>query len=80
MIRQPRADLERGLPVASVSIQPLWNVLQACQFLHISRNGLYIACREGRIPHYKVGGSIRFDPDELRGWLESNRRGPAVRP
>jgi excisionase family DNA binding protein len=64
--------------VASVSIQPLWNVLQACEFLGISRNGLYIACRAGRIPHYKVGGSIRFDPDELRAWLESTRRGPKV--
>jgi excisionase family DNA binding protein len=67
------------LLVASVQIPArLLTVQGAAEFLGISRNGLYIACRDCRVPHFKVGGAIRFDLDELRAWLESNRRGPQV--
>lgn len=31
---------------------------------------------ERRIPHYKVGHFVRFDPDEIDHWLNDNRRGP----
>ncbi len=29
------------------------------------------------IPHYKVGGKLRFVPDELDRWLDGRRRGPS---
>jgi excisionase family DNA binding protein len=64
----------------SVERQRLLNVDEAAEFLHRSRNSVYIACREGTIPHYKIGASVRFDLDELRRWLEENRRGPEVAP
>jgi predicted DNA-binding transcriptional regulator AlpA len=56
----------------------LWDVGETCAFLGYSRNQLYIACREGQVPHFRVLGSIRFDPDQLRAWLEANRRGPVA--
>jgi len=31
---------------------------------------------ERRIPHYKVGHFVRFDPDEIDQWLNRHRRGP----
>ena len=62
----------------SEKVQPLLTFDEGVEFLGVSRNGLYIACREGRVPHFKVGNLIRFDLDELRAWLESNRRGPKV--
>lgn len=34
---------------------------------------------ERRIPYVKVGGRIRFDPDEIDKWLDANRY-PASRP
>jgi excisionase family DNA binding protein len=64
--------------VSSVKVRPLSDVYAAAEFLHRSRNSIYILAREGKIPHYKIGNSIRFDLDELRSWLESNRRGPKV--
>jgi excisionase family DNA binding protein len=65
--------------VSSVTVPRLLTVVEAAEFLGMSRNAIYIACREGRIPHYKVNDwSVRFDLDELRVWLESNRRGPRV--
>lgn len=33
---------------------------------------------ERRIPHYKVGHFVRFDPDEIDQWLHSHRRGPSA--
>jgi len=33
---------------------------------------------DGRaIPHYKVGGKLRFDTGELDRWLDGRRRGPS---
>jgi excisionase family DNA binding protein len=31
--------------------------------------------QEGRIPYLKVGHFVRFDPEQVRHWLEDNRRG-----
>ena len=58
------------MPVSSVQIQPLVDVVVAAEFLSRSVNSMYIDCREGKIPHYRVGNSIRFDLDELKAWLE----------
>jgi len=59
------------------SDQPLlWIAPQAASFLHVSLNTLYILCRAGEIPHFRLGTKLRFDPDDLRSWLEANRRGP----
>jgi excisionase family DNA binding protein len=67
------------VPVSSVTVPRLLTVVEAAEFLGMSRNAIYIACREGRIPHYKVNDwSVRFDLDELRRWLEEHRRGPKV--
>lgn len=79
VIRQPRAEAPKGVvPVASVTAQRLLTVREAAEFLRISRNGLYILAREGKVPSYRIGNSVRFDLDELRAWLEEQRRGPKV--
>lgn len=64
--------------MSSVAIPRLLTVVEAAEYLGISRNGLYIQVRAGKVPHYRVGGSIRFDLDDLKAWLKSNRRGPKV--
>lgn len=64
--------------MSSVTVPRLLTVVEAAEFLGISRNGLYIACRNGVVPHFKIQGVLRFDLDELRSWLETTRRGPKV--
>ena len=64
--------------MSQVLQERLINVAEAAEFLHRSRNGVYILARQGKVPHYRVGNSVRFDLDELKAWLESNRRGPRV--
>jgi excisionase family DNA binding protein len=64
--------------VASVQIPRLLTVDEAAEFLGLARNTVYINARAGLIPCFKVGAAVRFDLDELKSWLESNRRGPVV--
>jgi excisionase family DNA binding protein len=40
----------------------LMTVEEAAQFLGVSRNNLYIAAREGRVPSFKVGSLVRLMP------------------
>lgn len=56
----------------------LVDIVVAAEFLSRGVNTLYIDCRADRVPHYRIGNSIRFDLDELRVWLETQRRGPKV--
>ena len=34
---------------------------------------LYKAIKAGRLPAYRIGGSIRLDPHEVAEWLDSRR-------
>ena len=72
----------------------LLTVNEAAAFLGYSVAQMYVLCRAGKVPHYRIGGDptpavgkgkrrayggvIRFDVDELRAWLEASRQGPKV--
>jgi excisionase family DNA binding protein len=34
-----------------------------------TRKHIYDLAKRGKIPHYRVGGSVRFDPQKVMGWL-----------
>jgi excisionase family DNA binding protein len=47
-----------------------------CAQLKVSRAWVYRAAADGRIPSLRLGGPdgpLRFDPDELRTWIERSR-------
>lgn len=56
---------------------PLWRVEEAAEYLGIRPKTLYEWVRTGRVPYRKLGFNVRFDPDDLRGWVEQQ---PAVAP
>lgn len=64
--------------MSSVAIPRLLTIREAAEFLGRGVNTLYLDCRAGLVPHYRIGHSLRFDMDELKAWLESNRGGPRV--
>lgn len=51
----------------------LWNVARAAQELSLSRAHVYRLVREKRIPHIRVGESIRFSPAALQKWLNDKQ-------
>jgi len=42
--------------------------------MRVARVTVYAWVRRGVIPHLKIEALIRFDPAELREWLEGKRR------
>lgn len=41
-------------------------------FTSLSRGALYLLRKQGKIPAYKIGGSVRYDIDEVK---EALRKG-----
>ncbi len=62
----------------SASLEGLWDVHQAADFLGWGVNTLYIAARKGKVPHYRLGSSVRFRRSDLERWLEALRQGPEL--
>jgi excisionase family DNA binding protein len=52
----------------------LLKVPQLAEMINISPKTIYDWVHKGRIPHYKLEGSLRFDVDEVKRWLRSKRR------
>ena len=46
------------------------------RYIHSSVRHVRRLVAERRVPHYKVGHFVRFDPDEIDQWLLRHRRGP----
>lgn len=56
--------------------QPSVSYLTAPQVaakLGLSRSQIYAMVAERSIPHYKIGGSIRFNPIEIDAWLSESQ-------
>ncbi|MFQ5466121.1 MAG: helix-turn-helix domain-containing protein [Thermodesulfobacteriota bacterium] len=54
-------------------MKELWTVAEVCRAVHVSRSLVYEWVATEKIPHFKVNGLIRFDPDDVARWLESCR-------
>jgi excisionase family DNA binding protein len=40
-------------------------------FLGLKKSTIYQMASDGRIPHYRIGSNIRFDPRIIAEWLRS---------
>ncbi len=50
---------------------------QAADSLSISPRTLWTLANSGLIPTVRVGRSVRYDPIDLRRWIESRKNGGA---
>jgi excisionase family DNA binding protein len=55
--------------------QNLIDYEQLAAWLSDSIRHLRRLVHEDRIPYLKVGHFVRFDPDQIRRWLDENRHG-----
>ena len=65
--------------MTSISYQPLWllNEKQVAEMLGLKPATLRVWRATGRGPRYlKVGGSVRYDIDEVKDYLREMRRQP----
>ena len=53
--------------------EPLLKPEQAAELLSVKVSWIYEACRDGRLPHLRVGKHIRFTRPDLESWTTARR-------
>jgi excisionase family DNA binding protein len=51
-------------------------VKEIADLLGLPKSWIYDRVRTERIPFYKIGKYVKFDPQEVKVWLKSQRKGP----
>ena len=54
-------------------MESMMTVRQVAELLGVHENWVYDQAANGELPSYKLGGTRRFDPDEVRGWIADHR-------
>lgn len=54
-------------------MESMMTARQVAELLGVHENWVYDQAASGQLPSYKIGGTRRFDPDELRGWIAEHR-------
>ena len=52
------------------SRQRMLNARQVAAYLSVSLQQIYALSKESRIPHYRIGYSLRYRQHEIDAWLE----------
>jgi len=60
--------------------QALWDVAALAQRLGVTERFVRRLVPERRVPFYKIGKFIRFDPDRIYAWLASTEMDSRVCP
>jgi excisionase family DNA binding protein len=55
-------------------MEKLVDIKEVCQVLGVKEHWLYRETKKQKIPHYRVGGHLRFSMAEIRDYLERNRQ------
>ena len=67
--------------IMSTTEQPLANnetffgVSELADYLGVSRALIYRLCQDGKLPHYKIAGTIRVQSQDFLSFLETSRQG-----
>jgi predicted DNA-binding transcriptional regulator AlpA len=60
-----------------MNAEPLWKVADVARFLSMSQQWVYKQAELGTLPCVRFGASLRFDPAEIRRYLDRQKRGGA---
>ena len=60
------------------NLEALWTVADVARFLSMSRQWVYKHAELGALPCVRIGASLRFQPSEIRRYVEQRaQRQPA---
>ena len=54
-------------------MESMMTARQVAELLGVHENWVYDQAAGGELPSYKIGGTRRFDPEELRRWIGEHR-------
>jgi excisionase family DNA binding protein len=61
-------------------MESMMTARQVAELLGVHENWVYDQAASGELPSYKIGGTRRFDPEELRGWIAQHRENECAQP
>jgi excisionase family DNA binding protein len=61
-------------------VETLWDARDVARYLKVSRSWVYQKAEAGLLPYLKVGGLVRFVPDQVRDFALAAAGGPGARP
>ena len=61
----------------SKALAPLLSINEVAAILGVSRTSVYTLIQAGELAPIRVGERARFDPIDVRAYLERHREGPA---
>lgn len=67
-------SMSRPAPVAVQEAEEVLTVKQCAALLGYSPDHIYAQASKSLIPHYRVGGSLRFRKSEVLEWAFKNRK------
>jgi excisionase family DNA binding protein len=76
--REPKAHVAGAVPSQLPQPSPLAALLtsrEAATILNVSARTLWTLTNEGDLPSVRVGHSVRYDPADLRAWIERRKTG-----
>lgn len=54
----------------------LWDAKDVARYLRVSRSWVYHRAESDQLPHLRVGGLLRFEPDAIRAYARGERLSP----
>jgi excisionase family DNA binding protein len=69
----------QSLPQAPDVLSPLLSINEVAELLGISRPTVYALIRRGELVPIRVGERARFEPADVRVYLERNKQVPEMR-
>jgi excisionase family DNA binding protein len=48
-------------------------VAEVAKILRVSKQTIYVLCREGKIPHYRIGDNVRFKKQDIEDLTNTNQ-------
>lgn len=55
--------------------ESLWTADDVAAYLKVSRSWVYHRAEAGELPHLRIGGLLRFEPDAVRAYARGARPG-----
>jgi len=59
----------------NATVQNLWTIEELADFLKVKDSVVKYWLQTSYIPFVKVGKHYRFDPNDIRAWVELRKRG-----
>lgn len=60
--------------MAAATTERLWTVKEVQEYLQMSRSWVYREIEARRLPHTRIGGVVRFIPEQVRQYAQQHVR------